>query len=352
MPSDTLWRTQSGKFDMVFIVLVNWNGGFDTIQCLESIFRSTYKNFKVIVVDNFSQDDSIEVIRAWAELRLCIAKHGSSKVELLSFPPVGLKIPYVQLEAQYIIHQNASKDACDMVSIINNHQLFIVTNSKNAGFGAGNNIGLALIKMANKCDHVWLLNNDTVIEPDTLSKLLSFSGTYSRTVIGAVLCYYDKPDKIQAAGGGLFSCKTGLVKTLVTRRDTEIDFINGASFFAPNVYFDEVGGFDENIFMYFEENDHCIRGKKLGFSFRCCDAVVYHKIGGSKFGSERAWQQIFTNKFYTMRKHFGFGCWQLFYFGSILINGTKLNRNPAKRRASQFIIRKLFLILSMCRYRF
>ena len=125
----------------------------------------------------------------------------------------------------------------------------------------------------------------------------------------------------------------------------EIDYVNGASFFAPVAYLNEVGGFDENIFMYFEEIEYCIRGKKEGFAFRCSDAVIFHKMGGSNFGLQRAWQEIFKNKYYAMRKHFGFGSWQLFYFASIMINATKLNRNAEKRRAANaFILKNIYKI--------
>lgn len=321
---------------MVFIVLVNWKGAFDTIRCLESIFRSSYKQFKVIVVDNLSQDGSVEIIRAWAERRLSLAEHGKNPVELLSFPPIDIEIPCLQIAA----YQLSFDDGAGWGALIEKHQLLIVANSANAGFGAGNNVGLKLIKLANECDHFWLLNNDTVIKPDTLGTLVRFSADHPRTVVGSILRYYDNPNQIQAAGGGSFSRYTGIVKTMLARSECELDFINGASFFAPVAYLNEVGGFDENIFMYFEENEYCIRGKKAGFSFRCSEAVVFHKMGGSKFGSERAWQQQFKNKFYTMRKHFGFGLWQLFYFASLIINAYILSQNQGKRHAAQSVIRE------------
>src|SRR5207247_9437228 len=92
-------------------------------------------------------------------------------------------------------------------------------------------------------------------------------------------------------------------------------FINGSICFVNKEFIDEVGGFDENIFMYFEENEYCIRAKNLGFRFQCSDAVVYHKGGGSSpGGSKRAWTLVWENKYYVMRKHFGFGMWLMFYF--------------------------------------
>ena len=326
---------------MVFIVLVNWNGAFDTIRCLESVFRSTYKQFKVIIVDNLSQDDSIEIICAWAERRLSLAEHGKNQLNLLSIPPLDIEIPCLKIAA----HQLNFDDGAGWRELIEKHQLFIVANSANSGFGAGNNVGFKLIQLAYKCDHFWLLNNDTVVRPDTLDTLVKFAENHPRTVTGSILYYYDNPNQIQSAGGGFFSRHTGITTTNLSPSTLEIDYVNGASFFAPVAYLNEVGGFDENIFMYFEEIEYCIRGKKEGFAFRCSDAVIFHKMGGSNFGLQRAWQEIFKNKYYAMRKHFGFGSWQLFYFASIMINATKLNRNAEKRRAANaFILKNIYKI--------
>lgn len=325
---------------MVYIILVNWKGVFDTIRCLESIFRSTYSYYKVIVVDNLSEDGSVEIIDAWADGRLCLAEHGATYVELLTFPPIGIKVPYLKLSTgdlnftdNHVLHERIAEVP-----------LVLIENTENAGFGAGNNVGLKLIRSVDDCSHFWLLNNDTVITERTLSELVQSSMNYPRSVIGSMLHYYDKPDQIQAAGGGFLNRITGKVRTLVNKCDDELDFINGASFFAPVAYLHEIGLFDENIFMYFEENEYCIRGKELGFYLRCSDAIVFHKIGGSNFGSERAWQQIIKNKYYVMKKHFGVGFWQIFYFGSLIINSTYLNSNLAKRCASRTLLKKFLNI--------
>jgi len=55
------------KWPKVAIIILNWNGWKDTIECLESVFRNTYPNYQVIVVDNGSTDGSMEKIKAWAD---------------------------------------------------------------------------------------------------------------------------------------------------------------------------------------------------------------------------------------------------------------------------------------------
>jgi len=60
-------RGKMQEWPKIAIIILNWNGWKDTIECLESVFRNTYPNYQVIVVDNGSSDDSMENIKAWAE---------------------------------------------------------------------------------------------------------------------------------------------------------------------------------------------------------------------------------------------------------------------------------------------
>jgi len=55
------------KWPKIAIIILNWNGWKDTIECLESVFRIDYPNYQVIVVDNNSPNNSMEYIKAWAE---------------------------------------------------------------------------------------------------------------------------------------------------------------------------------------------------------------------------------------------------------------------------------------------
>ena len=323
---------------MVYIIIVNWKGAFDTIRCLESIFRSTYKNYKVIVVDNLSEDDSIEIIDAWADGRLSLAEHGASYVDLLTFPPVGIKVPYLKLSAGDL---NLT-DNDELHAGIAEVPLVLIENTENAGFGAGNNVGLKLIRSVADCSHFWLLNNDTVITERTLSELVQSSMDYPRSVIGSMLHYYDKPDQIQAAGGGFLNRVTGKVQTLDKKTDHKLDFINGASFFAPVAYLHEVGLFDENIFMYFEESEYCIRGKIKKFNFLCCGAVVYHKHGASNFSLEQTWIEIYNNKYYALMRHWGVGFWTIVYFVTLITSSTRLCRNKSKRNAALITLKRKF----------
>lgn len=77
------------KWPKVGIIILNWNGWKDTIECLESVFRNPYSNYQVIVVDNGSEDGSIEKIKAWTEgKQKILTSEPSHTLYYLSHPPV------------------------------------------------------------------------------------------------------------------------------------------------------------------------------------------------------------------------------------------------------------------------
>lgn len=101
----------------VYVIILNWNGLEDTLECLGSVFQMDYQNFEVLVVDNGSKDNSINFIKT--------------------------KYP----------------------------QVVLIENKENLGYTGGNNIGMRYA-LNNGADYVWLVNNDTVVMVDTLSKLI------------------------------------------------------------------------------------------------------------------------------------------------------------------------------------
>ncbi|WP_211325081.1 glycosyltransferase family 2 protein [Hydrogenothermus marinus] len=79
----------------VYIIILNYNGWADTIECLESVLRNDYPNYQVIVVDNDSPNNSMEYIKAWAEGKLDVWVKPNHSLRYLSHPPIKKPIPYV-----------------------------------------------------------------------------------------------------------------------------------------------------------------------------------------------------------------------------------------------------------------
>jgi len=264
----------------VYVVIVNYNNWKDTIECLESLFHSDYKNFYVVVCDNNSTDSSFENIIAWAEGNKKISNTTSNSLNYLTSPEI--KKPL-----NYFISQKDNR------SNYRKSQLSIIPTESNLGFAGGNNIGIRYA-MANNCDYIWLLNNDTVVAPDCLTQMVRHSQSMPNpNTCGSVLYFYHQPEIIQALGGNSYNKWTGLASTSLGRGlkifedidhsayQKKLSYISGASWLVPKQFIDDIGLMEEDYFLYCEEIDWCVRNQGRYQLTYAPKASVYHKEGGS-----------------------------------------------------------------------
>src|SRR5260370_5037802 len=194
-----------------YIVIVNWNGWKDTIECLESVFRLRHNDFVVIICDNASKDDSVRRIMEWAKGER-LAPPASSEMGSYTCPPVPKPIALSLLEDSRVNEPHLS-GGCD--------RLILIRSEKNLGYAGGNNLGLRYILHRNDHDYVWLLNNDTIVHSDALAELVSRVEEEPRIgICGSRLCFYSAPQLIQAYGGSTDSPRT-------RRNRHNVEFIPG-----------------------------------------------------------------------------------------------------------------------------
>lgn len=236
--------TETKSAPKVFIIILNWNGLKDTLECLESVFKLDYPDFEVVVVDNGSIDDSVGVIRK-------------------AYPEATL-----------------------------------IENKENLGYTGGNNVAMRYA-MEHSADYMWLLNNDTVVEPDTLSKIVAAAeGRPEIGLVSPVICYYDEPDKIQFCGSyvdyavfGIFHAED-IESFHEMSRGHSISLWGTALLIKSNVV-KQIGYLNSKYFAYHEDCEYCIRAAKAGYtSVLEPRAAVYHKDSRST-GSPRAPLQVF-----------------------------------------------------------
>ena len=204
----------------VVVVVLNWCGEADTAACLESLARSDYPALQVLLVDNGSPDGSGERLHA-------------------AFPHA----PYLQ-------------------------------TGRNLGFTGGNNRGIAWAR-AQGAELVVVLNNDTVVAPDCISRLVAAVG--AGPDVGAVaptMLVHDAPDRVWYAGGTL-----SLVRGIGRHRGegardpgvdaagdaVEVSFLTGCCMLLTRRALDAVGGFEESYFAYGEDVDLSFRLARAGF---------------------------------------------------------------------------------------
>ena len=279
----------TGTSAKVYIVILNWNGWRDTVECLESVFRLRHNHFQVVVCDNDSSDDSLAHVRTWAEGDTPVRVDEKHPLQRLSFPNVPKPIAWAELSRT---HAEAPR------STPLQDPLILIQTGGNLGFAGGNNVGLRFVLQQGDAEFVWLLNNDTVVEPNALSALVEQCTTQSQTTgrpftCGSLVCFYSDPDVVQALGGSQFNQRTGIASQTLGRFQRRsdpvnhkqvartLDYITGCTWLLPIAFLREVGLMEESYFLYYEEIDWTMRaGHRYGLTY-APDSIVYHKEGSS-----------------------------------------------------------------------
>lgn len=265
----------------VFIVILNWNGKENSIQCLESIGKLQISNFKLqtIVVDNASIDGSVQAIKQYSQ-----------------------------------------KFARELAS--NSYELRVIKNASNLGFAAGNNIGIRRA-LKDGADFVLILNNDTIVEESLITDLLKVAHDYKDAGVISPKIYFapgfefhkeryqdkDLGKVIWYAGGkidwsNVYGSHKGVdeVDRGQYEKIEETDFTTGAAMFLRREAIKDAGMFDEKYFMYLEDADLSMRMKKHGWKVLYAPpAHLWHKVArSSAIGSE-------LNDYYITRNRLLFG---------------------------------------------
>jgi GT2 family glycosyltransferase len=265
------------------IILVNWNGWQDTVECLESLRRLAYPDVRIVVCDNGSGDNSLHEIKNWAErhqIRHCELHRADA--ESGRFPDDDPVLTLIQ---------------CD----------------ENLGFAGGCNVGLHYALARGEADYCWLLNNDTVVEPDALTHLAARIQQQPQVgICGSTVLFYHDRNRIQALGGGHYCRWIGLPwhygrftrwgSTIDPQRaEAWMNYVEGASMLVSRKFLDDVGLLSEDYFLYFEEADWAIRAEgrfRLGYAPK---SIVYHKVGGSIGTSCNPARMSYTSDYYNIR---------------------------------------------------
>jgi GT2 family glycosyltransferase len=261
----------------VSIIILNWNGWKDTIECLESLYQITYPNYDVVIVDNASEDESIEKIREYCENKIQV------KSNFFEYDSNNKPIKIIEYTREESVNR---RKELKFENINSNKKLILIKNEKNYGFAEGNNIGIRFSLKNLNPQYICLLNNDTVVEKDFLNKLVDatekdlFIG-----IIGPKILYYDHQEIINSAGAEI-NWKTGSGKNIGFREIDEgqyniiqdVDAVHGACMLIKKEVFFSVGLLDERFFILLEDTDFSIRAKKQGYRVLYYPhAKIFHK---------------------------------------------------------------------------
>lgn len=259
------------------VVILNWNGWRDTIQCLESMRSPGHRDLHVVVVDNGSEDQSIEKLQDWA----------ASRGEVLD------NVVFGTAEATGSVgwaHEapTGGSDVGDPFS-----SLSLIACRVNRGYAGGINVGIecAIRKGA---EYILLLNNDTIVDAELVPRLIrGGQSDESIGVLGPTILEHGSTGVVQSVGGTM-SLWTGRGKLLgsgqahheMTSELSDVDWVSGAAFMLKREAVEKVGLLDEQFFLTYEETDYCFRARREGFRVVVVpEATVQHRGGASMAGS-------------------------------------------------------------------
>jgi GT2 family glycosyltransferase len=286
----------------VSIIILNWNGWEDTIECLESLYQINYSNYDVIIIDNNSTDESIKKIKDYAEGKIKV----KSKFFNFNFKNKPIKVTEFTRE-ESLINKKQIKD------LKSDKELILINNEKNYGFAEGNNIGIRYVLKNLNSDYVLLLNNDTVVEKDFLGDLVETGESDENMgIIGPKIYYYDDPQTIWCIGGkiswkfarGVHIGTNELDKGQYEEKK-EFDYISGSAFLIKTEVLKKTGLMDKKFFLYFEETDLTLRASHLRYkSVYTPKAKIWHKVSKSGGGikEEIGLYYITRNRWLFMKK--------------------------------------------------
>lgn len=194
---------------LVYIIMLNYNGSKLTIDCVDSLSNIKYSNYRMLVIDNNSTDDSFSLL--------------DEKLK--------------------------KYEKCTLLKL-----------NENLGYAGGNNFG---IKMAleNNADYILIANNDIIVEKDFMGYLVDQLNTDKFLAVVTPKIYYFGSNIINSFGA--YKSLFGKIKNIGIHKqdkkeyekDIYVKYIMGCCVMFRAHIFKEVGTFDERFFMYLEESD-------------------------------------------------------------------------------------------------
>jgi GT2 family glycosyltransferase len=267
----------------VAVVLVNWNGWRDTVECIDTLLAQDHENFDIFIVDNDSSDNSIGHICAWcAEPTADTSWVKHDTVQRWSDQPCPPPVSHHVIDRPNTVL--AHTRSC---------RVTIIRSGSNLGFAGGCNTAVRAAGPHNY-DFFWFLNNDAVVARDALAALVRRAGADPRPgITGSTIRYYSASNIVQAMGGAHMDVTRGTSRHIgagtsigdipanAAAIEREMDYVMGASMLVSREFIGEIGMMQEDYFLYFEEIDWALRARgRFGLAY-APHSHVFHKVQAS-----------------------------------------------------------------------
>jgi len=249
---------------LIPVIILNWNGEGDTIECLLSIKASAPARFLPVLVDNGSTPESLARLK-----REC-----------------AVLFPNITFLTRTDLFGSDEPALAGLLSQPEDDSLVFIENGENLGFAKGNNVGIRLAELIG-AEWVMLLNNDTVVSPDLFAVLRNFLLQHlGIPAITPEVRRYGSADQIQNCGGELtyfgsrrYRFANRNAGRLPKAEFSRISFVTGCALL---LHYKVTGPLSEDFFFGEEDYELSLRMQKRGLPMACVyGAVVHHKLGAS-----------------------------------------------------------------------
>lgn len=245
---------------VIWAVTLGYNNADDTVECIHTLQKSEDVELHVVFVDNDSGDDS--VARVMAE-----------------FPGV-----------------------------------HVLQTGKNLGFSRGFNVGMEYC-LQQGAELVFMVNNDTVMDPFCLARLAAASMEYPEAgILVPKIFYYDEPESVWAAGSRFRPFPPAIIMQKTPGNDDgrydaieELEFATTCALMLTRSFLEKVGMLDADYFIMYDDYDWSLRAREAGYSIRLViDAKLWHKVSKSTGVGTRSpffWTHYGKSTALFFRKH-------------------------------------------------
>ncbi len=250
------WRKYDLGNEMIYICVLNYNNSEDTVECLESLKRLINVAYKIILIDNNSSGKARKILREYVNI---------------------------------------------------NQHIYYIESKANRGYAGGNNLALRYALSQADMEYCWILNNDTIVEPNSLSLLVDYMNHNKHVgLCGSKLVYEWDRLKIQGYGG-CYNPVLGTMHSCIDKEDIkDIDYIIGAAVLVRKSFLENIGLMDEGYFLYYEELDWTVRARGK-YDIACVDdSIVYHKEGASTGVNNAEKNKSILADYYSIRNRIRF----------------------------------------------
>lgn len=219
---------------LVYLLILNYRGYEDTCECIQSVLAIEYMNYRLLVIDNNSEDGSYEK----------------------------LKKKFTDIE--------------------------IIQTEKNSGYAGGNNVGIEYA-LEQGAEYIAILNNDVCVEKHFLNIIIQeMEDNRNIAISGPAVCEWNS-DIVQSAGAmvNLYNAEVELLYSGINYSGMQkekiiCDYVSGACLMVRASLINEIGKMPEMYFLFYEETDWCLQAAKKGYEVCCIPSVrIWHKESAS-----------------------------------------------------------------------